>query len=312
MAKRCLIATLGPAAQSLDASLSYQQGVERMIAFWKRQIDPVLPTQPDLIVIPEASDRYSNLAADKRLEYYRVRKEQVRDFWCETARENHCYIAYSAARELPDGSWRNSTQIIDRQGQIAGIYNKNHLVVEEYTRFDILNGKDAPVIATDFGSVGCAICFDLNFAPIREKYMASRPDLILFSSMYHGGLMQATWAYSCQAHFVGAVCNNECAIINPIGQKIAASTNYFPFTSALVNLDCRVVHLDYNWEKLRALKHKYRRDVTINDPGQLGCVLVSSEHDAISVMDMIREFEIETWDDYYARALKHQNEHREP
>ncbi|NLE53681.1 MAG: hypothetical protein GX617_01975, partial [Lentisphaerae bacterium] len=86
MARRCMIATLGPAAQHLDATLSYQQGVERMIAFWKRQIDPVLPTQPDLIVIPEASDRYSNLTADKRREYYRVRKEQVRDFWCETAR----------------------------------------------------------------------------------------------------------------------------------------------------------------------------------------------------------------------------------
>ena len=44
MARRCMIATLGPAAQHLDATLSYQQGVERMIAFWKRQIDPVLPT----------------------------------------------------------------------------------------------------------------------------------------------------------------------------------------------------------------------------------------------------------------------------
>ena len=30
----------------------------------------------------------------------------------EVAAENNCYIAYSAAREMPDGTWRNSTQII--------------------------------------------------------------------------------------------------------------------------------------------------------------------------------------------------------
>jgi hypothetical protein len=311
MARHCMIATLGPPSQALAASNSYQQGVDNMIAFWKRQIEPVLPTQPDLIVIPEASDRYANLTGDKRLEYYRVRRDQVKDFWCATARENQCYIAYSAARELPDGSWRNSTQIIDRQGKVAGIYNKNHLVIEENTRYGILNGKDAPLIQADFGSIGCAICFDLNFEPIREKYMASRPDLILFSSMYHGGLMQAAWAYSCQAHFVGAICNNECAIINPIGQTIAHSTNYFPYTSALVNLDCRVVHLDHNWEKLRALKKKYGRQVSVVDPGRLGCVLLSSLHEELSAMDMINEFAIETWDEYYARSLKHQNEHRE-
>jgi hypothetical protein len=40
-----------------------------------------------------------------------------------------------------------------------------------------------------------------------------------------------------------------------------------------------------------------------SDPGCLGSVLISSEHEAISADEMIKEFEIELLDDYFARAL---------
>src|SRR5690606_27636859 len=121
------------------------------------------------------------------------------------------------------------------------------------------------------------ICFDLNFEELRLKYQAAKPDLIVFPSMYHGGLMQEYWAYSCRAHFVSSVApaNLPSEIISPVGHTLAASTNYFDFTTATVNLDCRVVHLDGNWGKLRALKEKYGSQVTIFDPGRLGAVLLT-------------------------------------
>jgi len=131
--------------------------------------------------------------------------------------------------------------------------------------------------------------------------------LLIFSSMYHGGLMQAYWAYSCRCHFVGAVASLPCEIRNPLGEIIASNTNYFDYTFAEVNLDCRLVHLDYNWGRLKALKAKYGPKVKITDPGYLGCVLVASEHETISADEMIKEFEIELLDDYMARALAHRH-----
>ncbi|HQL87695.1 MAG TPA: carbon-nitrogen hydrolase family protein [Lentisphaeria bacterium] len=307
MSRPCMIASLsGSRTIQHDLSQPFQKGVEKMIAFWEGQLAPVLPNRPDLIVIPEASDRFLNIPGPQRQEYYRVRKNQVRDFWSKIARDNNCLIAYSACRELPDGTWRNSTQIIDRKGQVAGIYNKNHLVIEENTVYGILCGKDAPLIKTDIGTIGCAICFDLNFEPIRKKYEENRPDLLAFCSMYHGGLMQNYWAYACQTYFVGAICGDQSTIINPLGELVAASTNYTPYVCAEINLDCRLVHLDYNGKKLRDLKNKYQRQVVITEPGHLGCVLITSWHEEKSVMDMIYEFEIETWDDYQKRALAHQ------
>lgn len=119
--------------------------------------------------------------------------------------------------------------------------------------------------------------------------------------------MQAYWAYSCRCHFVGAVAGLPCEIRTPLGEVIASNSNYFDYVVATVNLDCRLVHLDYNWNRLKALKAKYGPKVTIEDPGCLGSVLVTSEHEAISVEQMIQEFDIELLDDYMQRALAHRH-----
>ena len=304
---RVRIATIGPRPVQVDANAEPQKIVERVIAHWKGRFAQVLPDKPDLIVVPEACDRPSGLSLEKRLAYYRVRKNQVRDYFARVAKENHCYLVYSGAREMDDGTWRNSSVLIGREGQIVGTYNKNHVVIEETTKAGILCGREAPVFECDFGRVALAICFDLNFEELRLKYAKTKPDLIIFSSMYHGGLMQAYWAYSCRAHFVGAIAGLPCEIRDPLGGLVASNTNYFDFVVADVNLDCRLAHLDYNWSRLRALIGKYGPKVTIKDPGFLGSVLISSEHETITVDEMIAEFEIELLDDYMARALAHRH-----
>ena len=302
------IATIGPGPLSIDVNTESQKVVDKMIAHWRNRFAQVLPDRPDLIVVPEVCDRPGGFSLEKQRQYYKVRKDQIQKYFAQVARENNCYIVYSAHREMPDGTRRNSSVLIDRKGNVAGIYNKNHPTIGEIEK-GILCGRDTPVIECDFGRVAMAICFDLNFDELRLKYVKAKPDLLIFSSMYHGGLMQAYWAYSCRCHFVGAIAGRATPseIRNPLGQVVASTTNYFDFAVATVNLDCVLVHLDYNWERLRKLKAKYGPKVKITDPGCLGAVLVSSEDEKISVEEMIKEFEIELLDDYMARALAHRH-----
>jgi len=307
MARFVTISSLGPAPLHEAVTLYGDNAVDYMIKHWQEQIAPVLADKPDLIVLPEACDRFPQHSIEERKAYYRIRGNKIRDFLAKTAQQNNCYIAYSATREMNDGTYRNSTQLIDRKGNVAGIYNKNHLVVDETLKGGILCGKNAQVFETDFGTLACAICFDLNFHELLEKYAAQNPDLIVFSSLYHGGLMQQYWAYRCRAHFVGAVAGVECAIINPVGEKIAWSTNYFNHVTSTVNLDCKVIHLDYNWTKLQAAKDKYGKGIRIFDPGYLGSVLLSSEMNDITVDDIIDELQIETWNEYYDRSMRHRH-----
>ena len=211
---------------------------------------------------------------------------------------------------LDDGTWRNSMQLIDRRGRIAGTYNKNH-PTEGELEAGILAGAAAPLIETEFGRVGAAICFDLNFDSLRLNYAARKPDLMLFSSVYHGGLMQVYWAYSCRCHFVSAIGgagNTPSHIICPIGRTLASTTNYCDFVTTTVNLDCCIVHLDYHGQKLTAIKKKYGPEVRIDDPGRLGSVLISSESDERTVSEIAAEFELTLLDDYFERALRAQAE----
>jgi hypothetical protein len=303
------IATIGATPLAVSPDTKPQALVNRMISHWRGRFAQVLPDRPDLIVVPEACDRPSGLSAESLREYYDVRKDQIRQFFAETARQNNCYIVYSAYRQTPDGTGHNSSVLIDRKGEIAGIYNKNHPTIGEIEK-GIACGREAPVIECDFGRVAMAICFDLNFDELRLKYVKAKPDLIIFSSMYHGGLMQNYWAYSCRSHFVGAIAGRgtRSEIRNPLGEVVATNTNYFDFAVARVNLDCALVHLDYNWGRLRKMKAKYGPKVNILDPGCLGCVLISSEDETVSIDDMIEEFGIERLDDYFDRSLARRHE----
>ena len=312
MARRVKISALGAAPPRARAGLQGEDLVEYLIEFWRRRIDDVLPDRPDLIVLPEACDSFEGESLDWLREFHQMRGARVLAALREVARDNECYLVFPTIRALTDGTWRNSALMLDRRGETVGQYDKNHIVTGETEHFGILSGSAAPIIECDFGRVACVICFDLNFDELRLQYVAAKPDLILFPSMYHGGLMQSYWAYSCRAHFVGCVSEAELpsTILSPVGHLLSTSTNYHDYVTAQINLDCRVVHLDGNKSKLSAMKLKYGTQVTIFDPGQLGSVLISSESKTIRADDMMREFEIEPLDDYLARSRTYQQENR--
>ena len=319
MARYVTVSVVAPRTAVLPENMTLEERLQAMMQHWENQIAPVLPDKPDIIVLPEACDRYyytGDFPGSKEWgEYYRLRGNRMRDFFAEMAKKNNCYIAYSAARQAEDGFFRNSTQLIGRKGEVEGIYNKTFLVVDEGAPngpYPMKCGSGAKIFPLDFGKVGCAICFDLNFDELRHEYMEKKPELLLFSSMYHGGFMQQAWAYDCRSWFVGAVAGQDCRIINPVGSVVATSTNYFPYVTAKINLDYAVCHLDFNWDKFRAAKAKYGSKVGFFDPGKTGAALLTSETDEFTVMDIVKEFDIELLDDYFERSRISQRSRIEP
>ena len=300
------IATVGAVSPNLDLNQEPQKLVEQMIEFWQKELTQVIPNHPDLIVLPEVCDRPAGMNEEVKLMYYKVRGDQMMQYFASVAKDNKCYIAFGTKRQVADGSWRNSCILIDRNGKTVGVYNKNFPTIGEMEA-GIKAGKEAPVFKTDFGRVACAICFDLNFDELRLRYAEQNPDLILFPSLYHGGLVQANWAFSNRAFFVGSVgiANLPSEIRNPMGKIVSSSTNYFHFTVATINLDYCLAHLDNNWAKLKAMKKKFGDEVIIYDPGEIGSVLITSESDKVSALEMAKEFKITLLDDYLDNSRKY-------
>ncbi|MCF6175817.1 MAG: carbon-nitrogen hydrolase family protein [Victivallaceae bacterium] len=309
MANYIKIGTFGPAWHTLPEAFSNEQIIDGMIEFWEQQFVQVLHDKPDLIVVPESCDIPANLPMGKRrLDYYRARGNRVLDYFSQVAREHHCNIVYASNIYMPDGKLRNAAMMINRAGKVIGSYNKNHLVPEEYDNEGIIYGDEAPLIECDFGRVAFAICFDLNFDNIRLKHVAQKPDLIIFPSLYHGGLMQNYWAYSCRCHFIGAVAGLPSEIRNPFGDVVATTTGYSNFVTAMVNLDCCLVKLDQINDKRTAIKAEYGSAVDIAVPANLGVALVSSTTDKITAREVIAQFGIMTLDDYFTNVQEHRTQ----
>ena len=320
MAKNVVISTLGFANPPLPFGMDkwdFDAQAQWMLGFLQQKLEAVLPDKPDLIVFPECANRFAQCKDETREEYharqaayYRHVGDRFVRWLAEVAAQNRTNIAYSAVRGLPGTERRrNSTIYLDRSGNIAGIYDKNHLVLEEYTIGGMEYGQTSDLIGLDFGKVASVICFDLNFDDLLYTYKPQKPDLIVFCSAYHGGLRQEQWAYTCRSYMVSAVLGQPSRILDPFGREVAASTNYRDHATAQVNLDYVLCHLDYNSLKLRALKQKYGPGVEITDPGFVGSVMVTSKLDSISAEEMVTEFEIEKLDDYFVRVNRHRDEH---
>ena len=259
-------------------------------------------------MLPELCDRpkVNSISPDKQMEIIKSGNSKFLEYLQDVAKTNKIYIAYPGYRTDAEGNLRNSNSIIDRNGVVIASYDKNHLVMDENSKLGAKYSEDSLVLDLDFGRVGFAVCFDLNFTELLDKYRNKGVEILIFSSEYHGGLMQNYWAYQLRAFFAGTIRPPApSSIVSPLGEIVAKSTNYHNYVTDTINLDYFIIHLDENWDKITTMKQKYGSKVRVLDPGQLGVVMVSSESKDLTKEALIAEFGFLLLDDYLGMSRKH-------
>lgn len=209
---------------------------------------------------------------------------------------NRCTVVGSVKLRV-DGRVHNAQALVGPDGAVIGCYRKTCLTAGELAA-GMSPGGGAVATPTPAGLIGGAICFDLNFPELRDAYRRLRPDVIAFSSMYHGGHVQAAWAYETRAFFAGAVKDCQSEIRDPLGRVLASANGYSLIARTRIDLDRIVVHLDGNQDRFPAILRAWGAGVRIEAAADLGVALVTCLRDDRTVADLIREFALVPLDDY--------------
>jgi len=292
---RATISCIGYTYPTAGRNCTFDDVIKIVKTSLLREIDRVLPDKPDIILFPENCDVCTDY---KTSEYHEYKGSVIRDALAKVCIDNNCIIAFPHIRPIGEGNYFNSIEFIGRDGSSLGFYNKNYVTIGEFQK-NIHFSKKNELIDLGFTKAAGAICFDLNFDEMIRTYKQKAPGLIVFCSSYHGGQRQKEWAYNCRSYFAGSIANRqENRILNPLGETVAASTNYYNYVSAEVNFDYFVTGLGLNRTKLDAAKAKYGRGITVFDPGYLSCVLMTSEIEGVSAREIAKEFDMWDWTDY--------------
>ena len=131
-------------------------------------VDREASSGADLIVLPEV---WPGLGKPIKID------DPLMQSMSALAKKHHTYIISPISRQ--DGELvYNTAVLLDRQGKIAGMYDKVFPVLPDPPgqtingEFGSLNGRpgrDVPVFETDFGRIGMAICFDGQFPEVWHR-----------------------------------------------------------------------------------------------------------------------------------------------
>jgi predicted amidohydrolase len=153
-------------------------------------------------------------------------KGQVQDVFARKARQHHCYIVLpmSLLEDKDKSIFYNAAILLDRTGEVKGIYRKLHLAV--VTGADSMEtgatpGKEAPVFDCDFGKLGIQICFDVEFDYGWDELARKGAELVAWPTASPQTAHPTSLAMQHRYYIVSSPWRHNASIFEPTGKIMA-------------------------------------------------------------------------------------------
>jgi len=113
----------------------------------------------------------------------------------------------------------NQATVIDRDGQIVGIYRKVQPTGEE--SHHIKPGSELPVFQLDFGRIAVMICMDIYFPEIARIYAFKGAEILFWPTVTHGPTQEAL-----RTQFSARALDNSLVVVEA---NLAGHPPYAPY-----------------------------------------------------------------------------------
>lgn len=221
------------------------------------------------------------------------------------ARQFRMYVVCPIDR-TQEGFRLNSSILLDRDGQIVDVYDK---VYPYWSEFELSPPVDVVhstprVVATDFGRVGMAVCFDVNFPDVWQALADQDAELVIWPSAYSAGRSLQAHAVNHHYYIVTATYNRDCLVYDITGEEILYATSEdINITRTVLDLDRGIYHENFNVDKRERLLADHAATVAMEQrlEREQWFVLCSQSPD-VSVRALARQYGIEELRAYKRRS----------
>ncbi len=267
--------------------------------------------EPDLICLPETfqtswvreKSRTEDIAEDEKI------PGPVTSIIAEEARKQNCYIVCPLVTKN-NGNYYNSAILLNREGEIDGVYHKAHLVPSEIEDGNLKPGTlQPPVFETDFGKLGMQICYDANWFDCWEHLKKEGAEIICFPSQAPFINVLKYHAWINQAYIISST-GEGARILDITGDELAVSGQFERWVSKKINLEKVLIHVWPYIRKVKDIREKYRDKIKIEIYHPENWITIESRHPDVKVNDILEEFEIYTFDGHLKKNEEVQNEYR--
>ncbi|WP_165701528.1 carbon-nitrogen hydrolase family protein [Crateriforma conspicua] len=284
---------------------------EEMSAKVLRRMKEVVPTNPDIICLPECF-HVANIHGSGRPplpDTAEVPIGKISRPFAKFARDHRCYVI-CPIHTIDSGRYYNSAVVIDRAGQLVGEYRKINPTEDELKNGITPGPVDPPVFDCDFGRIGVQICFDINWQSNWQRLAEKGAEIVFWPSAFAGGQMLNAMAATYKYHVVSATRIQSSKIIGPMGDDIFSTGRFGEVICGPLNLESAVIQ---GWQEIAKLERavtKYGRGVKMTVKHDEAWALIESLDDSIDVDSVLEEFSIETSRDMLMRNTRLQNQSR--
>ena len=285
--------------------------IEERINDILRRMENVYVFEPDLICLPETFQT-SWVREERMVEDYaedETTPGPVTSIIAEEAKKQNSYIVCPLVTKK-DGHYYNSAILINRKGEIEGVYHKAHLVPSEIEEVNLTPGTLEPLVFnTDFGKVGMQICYDANWFDCWEHLKKQGAEIICFPSQapFINVLKHHAWIN--QAYIVSSTGEGS-RIIDITGDEIAVSGQFERWVCDTINLEKVLIHVWPYIRKVKDIREKYRQKVKIKIYHPENWITIESRDPEVKVHEILKEFEISTFDGHLKKNEIVQDEYR--
>jgi predicted amidohydrolase len=269
----------------------------------------VIVYKPDFVCLPEAFP-FQNVRQTLTMQQKVAVSEKALEKLTGFSKQNNCY-SICPVYTSEEGAVYNSAVVFDRKGNRIGKYNKIHPTEGEIKDGISPGALFQPVIQTDAGPIGVQICFDINWIDGWNMLEKQGARIIFWPSAYGGGKTVNTKAWQNRCIVASSTHKGTSKLCDITGETVTQTGQWNR------NLFCGPVNMEKvflaTWpyvNRFKEIQNKYGRKIRITTFHEEEWSIIESLSPDVLVKDILKEFELKTYEEHIVSAEQIQNRTR--